>query len=516
MLQNLNKLVRPIQENLREFNRLDCTLPADFKDTVKRIGSNTIIYGTTNSCAINQQGQRTFISNTWFYIASMLSPLYAPFNEYRNILRKIVDDKYLKEKDNDKIISLIGNYTELSSTDKDYLIKFATEQQWWNGGTSSTGKTLDRNDCLTSSILAIANVVNASQGFIAELWKYFGENPASVKLLNSTISTKTKSPLQKIYFGTPGSGKSYRVKEATAGQTVFRTTFHPDSDYSTFVGSYKPEKDGDKITYTFVPQAFTDAYIEAYKEPGKDVYLIIEEINRGNCAQIFGDLFQLLDRNDNGESEYPITPDKDLADYITSKLHNENGIDQENRPDGLVDGKLRLPSNLHIIATMNTSDQSLFPMDSAFKRRWEWEYVPIEYSNAESSGFTITIGAYKFGWIEFLKAVNERIRRVTESEDKQLGNFFIKSSIDEDDFKSKVMFYLWSEVCKDEYMTEQNFMRSIDENDRKKLDNMPDSIMKSNIDEYETEEFSFNDLFTGRGTDLLLGFMYSLNVLPLK
>lgn len=320
-------------------------------------------------------------------------------------------------------------------------------------------------------------------------------------------------PIQKIYFGTPGSGKSYRVKEDTAGHMVFRTTFHPDSDYSTFVGSYKPEKEGEKITYTFVPQAFTAAYIEAYKEPGKDVYLIIEEINRGNCAQIFGDLFQLLDRNDIGESEYPITPDKDLADYITSELRSE---DNENECDGLIDGKLKLPSNLNIIATMNTSDQSLFHMDSAFKRRWEWEYVPIDYSNMVSSGFTITIGAYKFSWIEFLKAVNERIRRVTESEDKQLGNFFIKSSIDEDDFKSKVMFYLWSEVCKDEYMTEQNFMRSISEKDRKELDNMPESILKSNTDEYETEEFSFNDLFTGRGTDLLLGFMYSLNVLPHK
>lgn len=284
----------------------------------------------------------------------------------------------------------------------------------------------------------------------------------------SAPATSTPS-LQKIYFGNPGSGKSYKVETDTKGKKVFRTTFHPDSDYSTFVGTYKPESDGYKIRYTFVPQTFTNAYIEAYKDIDTPVYLIIEEINRGNCAQIFGDLFQLLDRRNDGYSEYPINADKDLRDYIRTELARHKGIDPDIESEGIEDGKLRLPPNLHILATMNTSDQSLFPMDSAFKRRWDWEYVPIQYEGATSENFTITLSGKRFRWIDFLKAVNDRIRRVTESEDKQLGNYFIKSDIEENEFKSKVMFYLWSEVCKDEYLTEQNFMRSMTKDSMEKL-----------------------------------------------
>ena len=335
-------------------------------------------------------------------------------------------------------------------------------------------------------------------------------------LKQSPIVTSNPS-LQKIYFGNPGSGKSYKVETETKGKKVFRTTFHPDSDYSTFVGTYKPESDGDTIRYAFVPQTFTNAYIEAYKDIDIPVYLIIEEINRGNCAQIFGDLFQLLDRGSDGYSEYSINADKDLRDYIRRELNKHKGIDQNTDPEGIEDGKLRLPPNLHILATMNTSDQSLFPMDSAFKRRWDWEYVPIQYEGATSDSFTITLSDKQFRWIDFLKAVNDRIRRTTESEDKQLGNYFIKSNIEENEFKSKVMFYLWSEVCKDEYLTEQNFMRSMTKNSIEKLNSEKpaDEFFRAHISEYEVEEFSFNDLFSERGTDLLLGFMYSMNVLPI-
>lgn len=333
-----------------------------------------------------------------------------------------------------------------------------------------------------------------------------------------TSAPETSTPsLQKIYFGNPGSGKSYKVETDTKGKKVFRTTFHPDSDYSTFVGTYKPESDGETIRYTFVPQTFTNAYIEAYKDIDTPVYLIIEEINRGNCAQIFGDLFQLLDRRNDGYSEYPINADKDLRDYIRTELARHKGIDPDIESEGIEDGKLSLPPNLHILATMNTSDQSLFPMDSAFKRRWDWEYVPIQYEGTTSDYFTITLSGKRFRWIDFLKAVNDRIRRVTESEDKQLGNYFIKSDIDEKEFKSKVMFYLWSEVCKDEYLTEQNFMRSMTKDSMEKpaSEKPTDDFFRAHVSEYEVEEFSFNDLFSDRGTDLLLGFMYSMNVLPI-
>lgn len=398
--------------------------------------------------------------------------------------------------------------------------------------------------------------------------------------LRLPVSPSQNNPLQLIYFGTPGSGKSYKVQQSLAGvsdDNVFRTTFHPDSDYASFVGCYKPimlqqnkialtenelkEKlkeylsDGltypvqrfsavypevgdiksstrkawltslgskesmdteiqkgvvcgkallkgsnsSEISYSFIPQVFTNAYVQAWKkqaeaveqdkEQAEKVYIVIEEINRGNCAQIFGDLFQLLDRNEDGTSTYKIRADQDLANYLMKELGENH--------DAIAGGNLQLPANLHIIATMNTSDQSLFPMDSAFKRRWDWEYVPIDYSENTASGkFDITIGDKKYRWVEFLKAVNARILSATDSEDKQMGNFFIKHSVEEKELKGKVMFYLWHEVCKGEYHTKNNFFRSLQDK--------------------EETEFSFNELHEENGTNIILGFMQYLGVNPLE
>ena len=309
-------------------------------------------------------------------------------------------------------------------------------------------------------------------------------------------NTMTNFPLQKIYYGTPGSGKSHKVKEYLESvypdenereKYVFRTTFHPDSDYASFVGCYKPKMDGDNIKYVFTPQAFTEAYVKAWQEPEKQVYLVIEEINRGNCAQIFGDLFQLLDRK-GGISEYPINADADLKQYLEKELGADN--------EGIANGKLKLPANLNILATMNTSDQSLFPMDSAFKRRWSWECVPIDYTNAVSGNFTITIDGKPYNWHKFLKAVNEKIVSATDSEDKQMGNFFINGDVDERQFVDKVMFYLWNDICKEEFHTKNNFFRNY-------------------VDDKKTEkEFSFNELFGSNAQTLLKGFMEYLNVSP--
>lgn len=248
-----------------------------------------------------------------------------------------------------------------------------------------------------------------------------------------------------------------------------------------------------KITYTFTPQVFTKAYVHAWEHPKEPVCLVIEEINRGNCAQIFGDLFQLLDRKDDGTSEYSIHADNDLAIYLQDTLSDD-------AKQGIAEGKLCLPSNLHIIATMNTSDQSLCPIDSAFKRRWDWEYIPINYSKEVKSGqFEITIGKEenqkRYRWIDFLKVINERILGVTQSEDKQMGNFFIKTSIEEQTFKSKVMAYLWHEICKDEYGTPRNFFR-----------------FSTNDEGTKEKEFTFNNLYEKDSHRLLQGFMTYLGV----
>lgn len=413
-------------------------------------------------------------------------------------------------------------------------------------------------------------------------WRFFDYKGDEVNLEDLFVkrlrNVKTAS-LQKIYYGTPGSGKSYRVKEIVESyrDRTFRTIFHPDSDYASFVGSYKPvvnssvesvptnytqkqlaellskeyNESKDKVTtllsfaikyvgyfngkianfskkeflidanlsesynaeinkmvnlsewlaenhwvakegtisYEFVPQTFTDAYVAAWKDTTKPVFLVIEEINRGNCAQIFGDLFQLLDRDDDGMSEYKIKADKDLRNYLES----DKGLGKDH--EGIKNGELCLPGNFHIFATMNTSDQSLFPIDSAFKRRWEWEYVPIDPEMAESQ-FTINIEGKKYAWRDFLVAANEHIKDVSESEDKQMGQFFIKNDIDKEEFISKVMFYLWSEVCKEEYRARSFFHFKDGNND----------------------EFSFNELFqkdengVKKDVALLQGFMKYLDV----
>ena len=296
-------------------------------------------------------------------------------------------------------------------------------------------------------------------------------------------------PLQQIFYGAPGTGKSNTIKRVVdeRKKRCHRTTFHPDSDYSTFVGAYKPTmkesfitKDGvttkeEKIIYTFCPQAFTNAYVEAWNTE-KEVYLIIEEINRGNCAQIFGDLFQLLDRK-NGVSEYPVEADTDLQSYLNKALANTSRTDI---PEDVKSGKkLMLPSNLYIWATMNTSDQSLFPIDSAFKRRWEWKYIKIKEGRDENGNkldwkvdVKVDDTGEQLSWWAFIQKINEIIASMTSSADKQLGYFFCCAKdgvIDEETFVSKVIFYLWNDVFKDYGFEDASLFRYTD-NDGKDND----------------------------------------------
>lgn len=511
----------------------------------------------------------------------------------------------------EQIKNVITNVISVSKQETDALKKMTVRDSFHIGGLS--GNRLNsgtlrsqfifcekESDWTNSSKESKNSLYQDQMTFVqvgSDIWDVYtgggltgGEEPVKIynnqegllnllKKIRKEVSKSQNNNLkQVIYYGCPGSGKSFHVKEITENvdsNFVFRTTFHPDTDYASFVGCYKPvsnsgnattrldytiddlasilkknyedadiktlalhsfaleyadyfngkianynKKDlvkkadlsedypveinkivnlfgwmkdngyvstNDSISYRFRPQVFTNAYIKAWEDTSKPVYLIIEEINRGNCAQIFGDLFQLLDRDSKtGKSEYSIKADKDLVAYIESCL----GAGHE----GIRNGELCLPSNLIIYATMNTSDQSLFPMDSAFKRRWTWKYVPIDYTSGNSSKFIITIGGEKYKWVDFLKEVNSKIIKITSSEDKQMGNYFIKDNVDEEEFVNKVMFYLWSEVCKDEYQTGRNIFY---------YNNVKDDI-----------EFSFTDLFDPEKnkTDILKGFMKKLDV----
>ena len=279
-------------------------------------------------------------------------------------------------------------------------------------------------------------------------------------------------------------------------ERVFRTTFHPDYDYAQFVGAYKPKKELNKttskeeLTYSFVPQVFAKAYAAAWKQyfaagnestAENQVYLVIEEINRGNCAQIFGDIFQLLDRDGEGFSQYSIDVDCDFAEWLKEDSILKTVWSEYETKVG--DGKLKLPPNLNILATMNTSDQSLFPMDSAFKRRFDWEYVPISFEGKEAANYQIDIDGSQYSWKNFVETVNDKILDLTESEDKQLGEFFIKPDngniISKERFLGKVMFYLWSEVCKDEHKNGSFFRAKI--NDKEDFFTFQDLYKKKDL-----------------------------------
>lgn len=272
-----------------------------------------------------------------------------------------------------------------------------------------------------------------------------------------------------IFYGPPGTGKSTEVESRVQAAIMERTQFHPEYGHSDLIGSYRPvvgtESDSTNMIvghdgtiikrpvnyFAFVPGPLTLALKRAFAT-SEPVFLIIEEINRGDCAAIFGDAFQLLDRNPDGRSQFGITPKSELIAYF-----KENGVEF----DIANDGKIYFPPNLTLLATMNTSDQSLYPMDAAFKRRWQWIACPIDFGQliTYTSGIRPVLddGKNKWDWIKLLELVNRNIVR-DRMEDKQIGPWFIKPSRDGliswESFVNKCLFYLWHDVFKDEQLSD--------------------------------------------------------------
>jgi len=513
-LLDLGILKTSLSELIAHSNIDDCVLPNEFKAKFNAFGDYKIEHYNLYTLQVSSKKSLLVIPNQWVYIAACCCQYYVELIKYKDKLdalgftsdmyeachpskdnSSIPEDQKTKDACKEKAEQFLESY---DGADKELLVNFLWNYESWGGG-----KNIKRsNDFTDSPVLNIANTINASSSLIGSIAKGLANQDCLNLLLESTewksfsvpqkrFDLSDKKTLQQIFYGAPGTGKSHAINELTTGKDVIRTTFHPDSDYSTFVGAYKPTtksvpvmtvigteavpvkgKDGkemteDKIVYEFVSQAFMQAYVEAWKkyctvqegEEPVDEYLVIEEINRGNCAQIFGDLFQLLDRGDEGFSEYPIKADSDMKKQLKKEFA---GLEIKNKVsiNDLFKGKdivaqvlegevLLLPNNLYIWATMNTSDQSLFPIDSAFKRRWDWYYVPI--SNAEKN-WTIEVNGAKYDWWNFLQAINDRVYDATYSEDKKLGYFFCKADdgiISSSKFVSKVIFYLWNDVFKD-------------------------------------------------------------------
>ena len=513
-LLDLGILKTSLSELIAHSNIDDCVLPNEFKAKFNAFGDYKIEHYNLYTLQVSSKKSLLVIPNQWVYIAACCCQYYVELIKYKDKLdalgftsdmyeachpskdnSSIPEDQKTKDACKEKAEHFLNSY---NGADKELLVNFLWNYESWGGG-----KNIKRsNDFTDSPVLNIANTINASSSLIGSIVKGLANQDCLNLLLESTewksfsvpqkrFDLSDKKTLQQIFYGAPGTGKSHAINELTTGKDVIRTTFHPDTDYSTFVGAYKPTtksvpvttvigteavpvkgKDGkemkeDKIVYEFVSQAFMQAYVEAWKkyctvqegEEPVDEYLVIEEINRGNCAQIFGDLFQLLDRGDEGFSEYPIKADSDMKKQLKKEFAGLEIKDKVSIND-LFKGKdivaqvlegevLLLPNNLYIWATMNTSDQSLFPIDSAFKRRWDWYYVPI--SNAEKN-WTIEVNGAKYDWWNFLQAINDRVYDATYSEDKKLGYFFCKADdgiISSSKFVSKVIFYLWNDVFKD-------------------------------------------------------------------
>jgi len=304
--------------------------------------------------------------------------------------------------------------------------------------------------------------------------KKYLNNLASFNIFNNepltSVSDKNNTSFLQggknlIYFGSPGSGKSFKAKNDAANGVIYTTLFHPEYTYSDFLGSYRPVigheidqpyiegYDGIEIAkpvnyFEFVPGPLINALSWAYENPGLQVFLLIDELNRGECASIFGDIFQLLDRDSIGTSEYGLTLRAELKKYFLNR-----GVDFDIKGDG----KLYFPSNFSLIATINTSDQSLYPIDAAFKRRWEWVFCPINFDILNliypNSEIILHDGRKDWFWIKLLVEINKRII-LNNMEDKQIGPWFIKP---EDDLKinyktflNKCLFYLWHDVFKDD------------------------------------------------------------------
>ena len=513
-LLDLGILKTSLSELIAHSNIDDCVLPNEFKTKFNAFGDYKIEHYNLYTLQVSSKKSLLVIPNQWVYIAACCCQYYVELIKYKDKLdalgftsdmyeachpskdnSSIPEDQKTKDACKEKAEQFLESY---DGADKELLVNFLWNYESWGGG-----KNIKRsNDFTDSPVLNIANTINASSSLIGSIAKGLANQDCLNLLLESTewksfsvpqkrFDLSDKKTLQQIFYGAPGTGKSHAINEQTTGKDVIRTTFHPDSDYSTFVGAYKPTtksvpvmtvigteavpvkgKDGkemteDKIVYEFVSQAFMQAYVEAWKkyctvqegEEPVDEYLVIEEINRGNCAQIFGDLFQLLDRGAEGFSEYPIKADSDMKkqlkkEFVGLEIKNKESINDLFKGKDIVaqvlEGEvLLLPNNLYIWATMNTSDQSLFPIDSAFKRRWDWYYVPI--SNAEKN-WTIEVNGAKYDWWNFLQAINDRVYDATYSEDKKLGYFFCKADdgiISSSKFVSKVIFYLWNDVFKD-------------------------------------------------------------------
>ncbi|MDB2421873.1 AAA family ATPase [Paracoccaceae bacterium] len=351
----------------------------------------------------------------------------------------------------------VKNKLTLSEIEQDRFLRFLSDSKW-----SGVSKTLERGDWTISAIVGAGGWLANASSRRGELSIALAKSDAFEALMQvlgldgqtttSTASSVSVSAIKGgenvIFYGAPGTGKSNRVEKkiGKAGKRPFRTVFHPDLQNSDFFGCLKPQMDGKKVRYGFSPGPFMKALAEAYKEPAEPVFLVIEELNRAAAAAVFGDLFLLLDRDDDGMGEY---------DVSFPSTESELWFEKET---GAAHKALQLPSNLFIYATMNSADQGVYPIDTAFRRRWRQEYLPLDYKSGPKGDVAYvgyTTGKYhSLAWREFVKLLNGHLtssQTMDIAEDRLLGQWFVKNKeLDGNSIPEKVLLYLWDDLLRHE------------------------------------------------------------------
>lgn len=424
--------------------------------------------------------QTTYLSFQWLTrVAECEGFLVAllPYSELAESLKRIMGENVMsrlptpdwRTKLDAADINIIDEFIQneiANPDDQQRFDDFLDGRSWLNEMTPTkrqprglVGRGLERGkaDFINSAFSSVARLVNENAGSVKDFIQLYVEQPelrsalSSVSLRSASHSQSKVAGENVIFYGAPGSGKSYKINQTCTDRNSVRTVFHPDTQYSDFVGSLKPSKDGaGDITYSFRPGPFTKALIEASKVDSA-YFLVIEEINRASAAAVFGEIFQLLDREPDGASTYGVDlVDADMIEYLVGKA-----------PSLLTEGKLKLPKNLSFWASMNSSDQAVMPMDTAFKRRWRFEYIANDFEKKVPNGYIeIPISdsekktKVKVSWKDFAILINEELKELSLPEDRHLGPWFLsqKELFDEESsiqaLSGKLLLYLWDDVLR--------------------------------------------------------------------
>lgn len=459
MFLDLNdEMIQPdsIDESFFTEIKIPYTLRRSLENMLTEVESQAKVYENTTIVKVDRN--YVFFSNYWFYLAVLCKKYAEALYPYCSFF-----DRYIRG-DSDIKTALANEeynfpaFVDLfeSNLDKDRMITFIRGDSGFRPGKAlinlRNGDNINVRSCkdiFGSCILKKIQVPDASSGYLGNIVYYLAGNKEIYDSLEILIESETTTLIELedtqtggenlLLYGVPGAGKSYAIDHEICDAEYGRVVFHPDYTYSDFVGQIMPQLKKDengieKLSYGFVPGPFTKALKAATENSGNMHYLVIEEINRGNAPAIFGDVFQLLDRNDDGSGKYHIT-NFDIAKEVYG---DENA-------------EIRIPSNLSILATMNTSDQNVFTLDTAFQRRWNMKYIENNVAEAEHANEKIEYS--NVTWGGFASAVNAEIleynAELSSSEDKQLGAYFVtRAELTSDKFPEKALKYLWDDAFK--------------------------------------------------------------------